>query len=313
LFTTATNLTQPAYDVNTNGVLWVRAAAVYNCRTAVVVSKASQQLVPLSFPKFAINANGFTTSNNGNKVIIDTAGTYMLPSNLNPAIGSITVRCNGLAAGAVCTKYRLGSQLVPDTCVASKTAPYGCTLSPASASQTITDLSGLRNEAIAYGTYFSPSSSRGCPTTASQLAGVVTPGGVAPVFVDVGCPSMSFTGNTVINSSTQPGFLVLTNQTLSLGGTVYFYGLIYDANLCLVNGSYVPCTTASNVVTIQGTAVVQGGVNIDGAGMLVVGSSGNGSNGKANVIYDSRIFSRLQSFGGAAAVPNSFRTLPTNQ
>jgi hypothetical protein len=173
----------------------------------------------------------------------------------------------------------------------------------------------LKSEAEANGTWYSASATdqangaKACPTSASQLASVTVPGGVAPVYVDTSCPSLSFTGNSTINSAAQPGFLVLTDQTLSFGGTVNYYGFIYDANLCSTNGTYSTCTTtsASPTLTITGNATVQGALNVDGAGSIQFGES------KDNFVYDSRVWNYLTEFGGADAAPNSFRQLPITQ
>lgn len=321
LFSSSTDATQPPYDANGDGSVWVRSVGEFDCRTTVLISKASEQFIPLSFPKYALNANGFSVNNNGNKVVIDTSGIYAQPSDPNPQAGPISVRCAGLGGNQNCTKYRAGSQIDTDTCVASSTSPYGCTKFPSTSNQTLTDLSGLKAEAMAYGTYYGgPGTATGCPTTAAQLNSVVTPGGIAPVYVDTNVSSgvqqscnISLGGSAQINSPSQPGVLVMAGGTLSLGGSVTFFGLVYNADLCWSGSALSPCTTAANVVTVSSSAEIQGSINVDGAGMISLGSSGNGSNGRANFVYDSRIFPQLQTLGGAAAVPNSFRELPITQ
>lgn len=313
LFSSSTAQNLAPYDVNGNGAVWVRAVGTYHCQTAIVISKVAEQLVPLSFPEYAVAANSFSTENNGNKIIVDTAGTYgTFPNNQNPNTGNgkIGTRCNGVSSN--CASYRTGAQIVPDTCGASSSAPNGCTVYPPTPSQTLSwsDLQALKAEAQAYGTYFSASAPSGCPTSASQLASVPIPGGVAPVYIDTDCPSMSFSGNTTINSPSQPGFVVLTDQSLELNGTVTYYGFIYGANLCPNAGGsppYVTCTSTSVVVTIHGNATLQGAVNVDGGGAIQFGES------KTNFIWDQRVFSDLLNFGGADAAPNSFRQLPNSQ
>jgi type II secretory pathway pseudopilin PulG len=299
------------YDLNGDGAVWVRAVASYHCQSAVVISKVAEQLVPLNFPKYAVTANAISTSNQGNKIILDTSGASgnfggaQNPNGNN--FGKIGTRCTSITSN--CANYRKGAQVYPDTCAPSPSPPNGCTLYSSTPSTTLSwsDLQALKAEAMAYGTYYSPSTS--CPTTASQLTSVPIPGGVAPVFVDTGCPSMTFTSNAVINSPTAPGFLVLTNQSLTLLGTVQYYGLIYGANLCPNAGSppYVTCSTNSVIVTVQGNATVQGAINVDGGGSISFGSSAT------NFIFDSRVFADLLNFGGADAAPNSFRQLPNSQ
>jgi hypothetical protein len=107
--------------------------------------------------------------------------------------------------------------------------------------------------------------------------------------------NISITGNGSINSATTPGVLVIENGTLSLGGTVNFYGLIYMVNKQASSGS---------VVTVGGNAVIQGSVNIDGLGGVTAGSS------KTNLVYDSRAIALLRGSTGASINRGTIRTLP---
>ena len=79
---------QPTYDANNDGFLWVRATAVVrgHRRTLVALVKAEQ--TTLNFPKHTLSAGYFTTSNNGNKIIIDNDG-----ANNEFTPGEIYVRC----------------------------------------------------------------------------------------------------------------------------------------------------------------------------------------------------------------------------
>lgn len=313
LFNSSVDETQAPYDANSDGDVWVRAVGSYHCQTAIVLSKVAEQLMPISFPRDAVTANSFTTGNVGNKVILDTSGTtgVNIPAQ-QP--GHIATRCTGVSSG--CATYRPG-QVSLDTCGASSTAPNGCTDYASTPATTIdaTGLVGLKTEASVYGTWYSnlPANqalgAKPCPTSPSQLTSVVVPGGVAPVYLDTDCPSLSFTGNDTINSAAQPGFLVLTDQSLYLGGTETFYGFIYDANLCSSGGTYSTCTTTSSsaTITVTGNATVQGAINIDGAGSIQFGQS------HTNFIYDSRVWNYLTEFTGADAAPNSFRQLPNSQ
>lgn len=319
LFSSTTDESQVPYDANSDGDVWVRSVGTYHCQTAIVLAKVAEQLVPISFPRDAVTANSFLTGNSGNKVILDTSGTFgTFPGSTNPnrqGPGHIATRCTGISSN--CAQYRSG-QILLDTCGATAAPPNGCSQYPSTPATTIdsTGLAGLKSEAQAYGTWYSGNlldqtqyGAKPCPTSASQLASVSVPGGVDPVYIDTSCPSMSFTGNDTINSAALPGFLVLTDQTLYLGGTETFYGFIYDANLCSSGGSYSTCTTYSGspTITITGNATVQGAINVDGAGSIQFGES------HTNFVYDSRIWTLLTEFGGADAAPNSFRQLPNSQ
>ncbi len=296
LFNSTTDSTQPTYDAsggtgNTpDGALWVRAVGVANCKQVVLISKVSQQVLPITLPAASVSANGFADSNNGNKVIVDTEGTYAQPSTAvaNPSAqpGPVRMRCSGLTQSA-CKSYRSG-QVSPDT--TSATAANTPTF-------TSMQLAGLKAIAIANGTYWGPGSSNGtCPSSITQLTG-------DPVYVAGPC-TLSYTGNGQANSSATPGFLVIANGTLELSGTTTFYGIVYDANQQAATGT--PCNN-SDVVYLHGNATLQGSIIVDGNGTVCFGSSGT------NLIYDARGASDVKSWAGAAATPDSFRVLPAGQ
>jgi hypothetical protein len=98
------------------------------------------------------------------------------------------------------------------------------------------------------------------------------------------------------NSPNNPGVLVFMRGTLSLGGNGVFYGIVYAGNLQNSSGA---------VVTISGTAAIQGAITVDGPGGVVAGSS------RTNVVFDPRAFSSLQALANATMVPNTWRQLPS--
>jgi Tfp pilus assembly protein PilX len=134
----------------------------------------------------------------------------------------------------------------------------------------------LRDRAIANGTYYASS----CP---SNVSGAI-------VFVETG--NCSPTSNA--NTATAPGMLIVMNGTFSIGGNMQFYGLLYMRNLQNSSG---------NVVSIGGTALIQGSVAIDGAGRLEAGASG------VNLIFDDRSLATPVSFLGAEIRENTWREL----
>jgi hypothetical protein len=133
----------------------------------------------------------------------------------------------------------------------------------------------------------------------------------SPVYIEGPC-DINIVSNVVINTLGSPGFLVLVNGTITLGGTLTYFGVIYEPNQGASSG---------NVLTLQGTATVVGGVNVDGNAALNVGSSGNGvinctdtgGNKCGDLEYNSAAFSALTGFAGAAPTPNTFRQLPATQ
>ena len=267
-------MSQPTYDFNRDGSVWLRANATSKCHTISMVTLVSQNQVPITFPSSVVTANWFETSNQGRKVIVDTRGSAAQPS-------PITVRCAGLTTPQ-CLKYPADKgQVQPPAVRTDGTAP-ALTLSDS-------QLSSLYDQAKAAGTLFDVGDP--CPTSASQLASR----NGAPVYVKGYC-DISVTGNTSINSAASPGALIVESGTLRLNGNIQFYGLVYMVNKQNSSGS---------LLQIHGTATVHGAVSIDGAGGLTAGAS------KANLIYDPRASTLLKGAAGANANKNTFRVIPT--
>jgi Tfp pilus assembly protein PilX len=313
LFNSTTEETAARYDLNgsanpiTGGAVWVRAVGVVNCKMAVLVTKVSDQIVAVNFPKYVLNANSFTITDSGNKDIINTQDTSNNTSQ-------ISLRCSGvggLPPNSTCAGVQNSNQIQPTVNYSTSPAPSptltGCSQAVCTPN---TPMWMLKQMAVANGTYFAPGS---CPTSASQLAGAV-------VYVD-GTNSqpcnMTFTANSDMNSSTSPGLLVIVNGTLTLGGSNTFWGVIWAANQGNLTG---------NVVTLQGTTTVVGGITVDGSGTaaLNLGSSGNGAvsctdtggtgaNKCGDLEFNLAAFGSLIGFAGADATPNTFRQLPNSQ
>jgi Tfp pilus assembly protein PilX len=271
------------YDANNDGMVWLRSTTYAQCKKVSIVSLASRSIVPIDFPSSVINANKFSTNNQGRKVIVDTLGTSSKPSRPASQPSPIVVRCSGLSQ-AQCLNYQASKgQVSPPLVQVDSTG--------SSSALTLAQLQSLEQQAAAAGTFFNGT----CPSNASQLSSV----NGAPVVIVGPCPpangNMSFTGNTVINSDASPGVLVIENGTLTLGGTLYFYGLIYGVN---------KQGCACDVVSIGGNATVQGSIAVDGLGGVMAGSS------KTNVIFDARAPALVKGQSGAALNKNTFRVLP---
>ena len=264
-----------AYDANNDGSVWVRSTASLQCQKTNMVSLASRSSVSMDFPANTISANWFATSNQGRKVIVDTLGTYATPPRPASQPAPVVLRCN--SAPSPCANYQASKgQVQPPAVTTSATIP--------TSTLTASQILSLERQANSAGTLYT------CPSSATSLSSV----NGAPVVITGPC-NLSLTGNTQINSSTTPGVLVVENGTLSLGGTVNFYGLLYMLNRQNTGGA---------VVTIGGNAGVQGLISVDGNGGVVAGSS------KTNVVYDSRAASLLRGESGAVLNKNSFRVLP---
>ncbi len=265
----------PTYDANCNGEVWVRSDADVQGEARTVVAKVKVEQVDEAFPENVITAGKFATGNSGNKVIVDRQGAEAAPA-------PVAVRCSPSTPD--CTTYRNG-QVSPAGGITYNWP--GQTLGEPSA------LDRLRAKAQSYGdsAYYA----NGCPPSLASPYRIVfieqTPVG--------GC---SYPGNTVWNSASKPGLLVVANGSLSIGG--YFYGLIYMAN-------GLPDGTPSSdfVLTFDGNVTVQGAVAVDGPGGVQVGQD------KVNLIFDDQIFRDpfpLASFGSAGIIQNTFRELPAS-
>jgi hypothetical protein len=267
---------QPAYDANADGSVWVRAEGTARCRTRTVVALVQLSRVPLPFPRNVITTNWLQVSNNGRKVIVDTLGNYAQPPSVRPPsnaqAGGVSARCN--SAPTPCIKYDpTKGQISPDTTQVSS-GGNATTLTP-------DQVAGLRLQAQTASppTYYAAGS---CPP---NLTGKV-------VFVEdlTGC-----SGYRGGNTGTNPGVLVFMKGTLSLGGNGVFYGIVYAGNQQGSTGA---------VVSISGTAAIQGAIVVDGGGGVIAGSS------STNVVYDPRGFQLLQTLANATMVPNTWRQLP---
>ena len=285
------------------GAVWVRAVGIVNCRMAVLVTKVSDQIVGLPFPKYVLDANSFSISNSGHKDIINVQDTN---GNSSP----ISLRCVGSADGN-------GAQPPNSTCAgiqnSNQVQPTLSYASPPAGSPTLnaTQLQAVKKLAIQNGTYI-PASVPCSSITASQLQGSV-------VYIE-GNSSCYGNNGIVIPSNPQinapplsPGLLVVVNGTIAFTGSATFYGVIYAPN----QGGYT-----GDVVTLGGTSTVVGGINVDGNASLTLGSSGNGavsctdtsqSQKCGDLEFNAAAFSALNGFGGAVSAPNMFRQLPNNQ
>jgi hypothetical protein len=95
---------------------------------------------------------------------------------------------------------------------------------------------------------------------------------------------------------------VINTGTLSLGGNVTYYGVIYAAN------NNAPPADSGDIISLGGTATIQGSIGVEGLGGVVAGSS------KLNIVYDPGATAALFGYGSTAEVSqNTFRELPTGQ
>lgn len=267
-YSDTTTRAQPGYDANGDGNLWIRASALTHGRQRTIVGLVNSRPVLASFPQNVVTAGYFGTSNNGNKVIVDTQGSASQPSVL-------AVRCNSSGNPPNgCLNYNPSKgQVSPDTAQDDYTG--GDALSSS-------DIGALRQRAQSLGSYYSS-----CP---SSLTGTL-------VFIE-GPASCSYTGNSNFNSasgtSPGPGFLVIANGTLSLGGGVTYYGLVYAANAQNSTGY---------VVSLGGNSAIIGAVAVDRGGGVLAGSS------KTNLVFDGTVFNSVTVNGAVTLIQNGWREI----
>lgn len=263
----------PRYDENGDRQLWVSAEATVRGRTRQIVALIRVEDRPITFPNYALLSGTFATSNNGRGTIV------IAPA---PSLG-IAVRCTGVPAkGSPCLGFDpKKEQLFP--------AGAWTTGAPDVPSISIDDLQALEEYARGSGTYYTS-----CPGPDPNGAVVVIESG-----------SCSFNNSSpeapgasiCCNSPTRPGLLIVKCGSVSLGGNIEFYGIIY-----MPKGD---CALTGNVVTTTGTSLISGGVIIDGINRgLLVGSSGD------NIVFNPLAFQNVRAAGTAGIVQNTWREVP---
>jgi Tfp pilus assembly protein PilX len=257
-------------DANGDNFVWVRAEAIVAGRKRVLVALVEAENTTINFPRAAVVAGKFATTNNGSKVIIDTNGSS---NQFTP--GDVIVRCDTASPG--CASYEQDKgQIEPDTVKSNVNQPNA--LSPEA-------LETLRQRAVAEGNY--TDDGQPCP---ASLQGD-KPGEIVFIENSNGC---TYQGNDVWNTPAKPGFLVIAKGTIFIRGTTNFYGVIYHANVD---------NSTDTLVDLNGNTQVFGAVTIDGPGGLMAGSS------KENVVYDPNVIAGLTAFGTASIVQNTFREI----
>jgi Tfp pilus assembly protein PilX len=277
-------MTPCTWDSNGDGAMWVRAQATVGAESRTVVALVKLDLVAEQFPQNTITAGKFRTSNSGNKVIVDTKGCAAVGAPAGGCVSQraapVVVRC---AANPPYT--RSNTCLGFDQNKGQVSPPDSVQTGFVGRAVPVNAIDDFRRRAKASGTYYAS----GCP---ASLAGPV-------VFIENG--NCSYTGGT-FNSVAAPGLVVVKTGALSLGGNVTYFGTIYAAN------ENLPPADAGDIVSLGGTATVQGGIVIEGRGGLLAGSS------KLNVVYDPGGSANLFGYGTSAEIShNTFRELPADR
>ena len=268
----ATVRTRPGYDSNGDGLMWVRAQSVTAGRRRTMVALIRAERLDTLFPRNVITANRLSVSNNGNKTMVQTNGSYLILRCGNGAGGQLpTAQCQDWGRAV-----HVGPNATVDVVPGQRPG-----LSPET-------IERMREFAKANGTYHA----NGCPSLAGEI-----------VFLE--SANCSYTGNSVWNTATKPGVLIIGSGTLSLSGNTTYYGVVYH-----VNGSDgIGAPINGTVLTLQGNGCVFGSVVVDGAGGLQIGSSSGASKCDGNVGFNANAANNLRAYGTAGIVQNSFREI----
>ena len=268
----ATIASQPNYDANDNGRVWVRAQATAKGRTRTLVALVRLELQEEDIIHAAVSAGRLVLTNNGSKPLIDGGGPVIV--RCSPTINEPTA-CLGQPVGSGSIKDTSDLMSFLQTQVPGTTPTWNTSLPPA---MTPTALARLRQTAIGDGTYYDT-----CPPD-SKLTGDV-------VWIEDGnCAP----GPGTINSPDKPGMLILNKGTIDFEAQTDFYGVIYAPNVL---------NRTDAVVKVHANGVIHGGVLVDGPGIVEVGSS------SSNIIYNANAFKAARSYGSAGVIQNTWREI----
>jgi hypothetical protein len=274
-----TTRAEPGYDRNGDGKVWVRAQATARGKTRTLIALVRPQEQVEDLPKAALITGRLDISNNGHKTIIDASGG-------TASSGLIAVRCTpALLELKPCLGHKLsGLDLL--SALGNLNALLNFQINPNITQTGYGTAPALKAEAIARLRARAQSDNTYHPTCPATL-----PTGYV-VFIETG--SCHYQSNDVVNSPSNPGFILLADATLRLTGTQRYYGIIYAANL---SGS------VGNVVELGGNVQVHGGVLVDGQATTIAGSS------KVNIQLDLNAFNAIKSYGTAGMIQNTFREI----
>jgi hypothetical protein len=263
---------QPGWDRNGDGLMWVRAQAVVRSRMRTLVALIRAERLDTLFPRNVITANNLSVSNSGNKIHVNTDGSYLI------------LRCTSATGGQMsaeeCQAWEREQNVGPNATVNVVPGQR-----PALSLETI---ERMRTFARANGTYYET----GCPSLAGDIV----------LLERADC---EYTSNNEWNSTARPGVLIIGSGTLSISGNSVYHGVIYH-----VNGSDgVGTPLAGTVLTVHGNGCVDGAVVVDGQGGVQVGSSGGASQCTGNIDFNANAAENLRAYGTAGIVQNSFREI----
>jgi hypothetical protein len=239
-------------------------------------------------PHAAVISGSINITNSGNKVFVN-GGTG----------GVIAVRCNpATPTSAACLGQPENSSAwdkAPKQIYPWNTVNSG---NPIPNAMTDEAIARMRDTAKKTGTYVTD-----CATLGREI-----PTGV--VFAEGGACTFDPVAKAPVNSDAKPGVIINLTGTIALKGNTLYYGIVYAANRNPLNTTQT-VDDGHAAVTFDGTAIVYGGVLIDGNAALVLGNSGgNNTTGQSGqIIFDDNGYKSIQSIATAGVIQNTWREL----
>lgn len=289
----------PAWDANGDNSMWVRAQATANGQTRTVVERVTRRLQTVTLPENVVTAGGLYTKSSGTPTIIDATDPT------SGVTGPVEVRCSasGQPPQGNCLGWQPG-QLSP---ASAYQAGY---VDPADGSGILTsaELQTFVQTAAANGTLYDENGTS-YGTFAAQYG--CPPEPTNGIVVVAGTGACAYKSNATWNTAAAPGVIIfLSSQaSISFQGSEVFNGLLYMAN----EGGVTPaassvCTsaqlsTAPTLVTVAGSAVISGGIFVNGCGLVSLQDNGDALNFSLNA------FQALQTYGSATPAPGTFRVV----
>ena len=271
---------EPAYDANTNGVVWVRADARGTGQTQSLVAQVKMTEHVENFPRH-VATTGYMKIDHIHKNGILTQGNSAQPAPLVLRCTGVAFTSKGHAPGSCLNlKKKKKKWIVPQNIQEGYT---GNALPPAA-------IDGLRQRAKSLGTYYET-----CP--ASPVGELV--------FVEQG--DCRYKGDKKksqwgvyarkrieINSAANPGAFVVADGSVTFDGKLTYYGIVYAANLGGRTDFLINLLKKSQIV---------GSVAVDGMGGTYVKAHGS------PIVFDPTAFWDLTSLQGATIVQGSWHEL----
>lgn len=261
------------WDANGDRQLWVQARTVVRGKPRNVVALLKREVFSEAFPRNGVVAGSFSTTNSGNKVIVQASGAQ------------VVTRCVGTES--TCIDYQgakpgdTKEQVAPEPIVQNPSYP------PAMAPSQLERFK-VAAQTASPSTYYTS-----CP---SSFTGTV-------VYIDVPeTTSCTDTSGKTYNSPTEYGIVIMPRGRLTdIKGT--HYSILYLGNQQGDSGQ------ANPVLSFGSNAEIFGGVAIDGMGHMNLGQA---SGPRPTITYRDAAFNSLATFGTTGLVQNTWRELPPN-